>query len=298
MLGLRYVDQRGDAGGKLPLAALWQRSARCCRLRPRPRSRTRWRPPRPRPRFRRTPRLSTTLRSDPRPGAARHSRTRMNMPNAPNASSRRPVQLGFMDRARVLGAWCELREDFRTFRTDRIIAMTRLDRYPGRRADLVRRLRAHLDGLAGRDSPDGNCQGGGPKFFATSRAKEIAMQTDITHNLPKIVADHIAACNSHDVEAWMATFAPDALLNDVTTGIYRGGGDPRLLPTRRCSATNVTMACSARLGWTRRHNGPRSGSTALTTRQGLPDPLILSLYFSLRVAGITQLIFIHNKTKV
>lgn len=56
-----------------------------------------------------------------------------------------PVQLGFMDRARVLAAWCELRQDFRTFRTDRIIAMAQLERYPGRRVDLARRLRAHLD---------------------------------------------------------------------------------------------------------------------------------------------------------
>jgi predicted DNA-binding transcriptional regulator YafY len=68
-----------------------------------------------------------------------------------------PIQLGFMDQARVLGAWCELRQDFRTFRTDRIVAMTRLDRYPAQRADLVRRLRAHLDSLANwKISPDGN----------------------------------------------------------------------------------------------------------------------------------------------
>jgi predicted DNA-binding transcriptional regulator YafY len=58
-----------------------------------------------------------------------------------------PVQLSFMDRARVLAAWCELRQDFRTFRTDRIVTMTPLDRYPGRRADLARRLRAHFDRL-------------------------------------------------------------------------------------------------------------------------------------------------------
>ena len=62
-----------------------------------------------------------------------------------------PVQLSFMDRARVLAAWCELRQDFRTFRTDRIIAMRQLDRYPGRRADLARRLRAHFDGLSSRE---------------------------------------------------------------------------------------------------------------------------------------------------
>ena len=59
-----------------------------------------------------------------------------------------------MDQARVLCAWCELRRDFRTFRTDRIVTMTRLDRYPGQRPDLVRRLRSYLDGLA--NAPDGN----------------------------------------------------------------------------------------------------------------------------------------------
>jgi hypothetical protein len=54
-------------------------------------------------------------------------------------------------------AWCELRQDFRTFRTDRIVAMTQLDRYPAQRADLVRHLRTHLDRLAnGKISVDGN----------------------------------------------------------------------------------------------------------------------------------------------
>jgi predicted DNA-binding transcriptional regulator YafY len=68
-----------------------------------------------------------------------------------------PIQLGFLDQARVLCAWCELRQDFRAFRTDRIIKMTRLDRYPAQRADLVRRLRAHLDELGDwRIAPDGN----------------------------------------------------------------------------------------------------------------------------------------------
>ena len=39
----------------------------------------------------------------------------------------------------------------------RIIEMTPLDRYPGSRPELVRRLRAHLDAMADwRDSPDGN----------------------------------------------------------------------------------------------------------------------------------------------
>ncbi|MXN64491.1 HTH domain-containing protein [Stappia sp. GBMRC 2046] len=35
-----------------------------------------------------------------------------------------PIVLGFFQQSRVLGAWCELRQDFRNFRTDRIIEMT------------------------------------------------------------------------------------------------------------------------------------------------------------------------------
>jgi predicted DNA-binding transcriptional regulator YafY len=68
-----------------------------------------------------------------------------------------PIQLGFLDQARVLFAWCELRQDFRTFRTDRIAALTRLDRYSAQRPDLVRRLHAYLDNVADwRISPDKN----------------------------------------------------------------------------------------------------------------------------------------------
>jgi predicted DNA-binding transcriptional regulator YafY len=55
-----------------------------------------------------------------------------------------PVQIGFMDNARVLAAWCELREAFRTFRTDRILEATEGAHYPGRRAELMRGLREQL----------------------------------------------------------------------------------------------------------------------------------------------------------
>ena len=65
-----------------------------------------------------------------------------------------PIVLGFMDSARVLGAWCELRLDFRTFRTDRILSAREGERFPGRRADLLRRFRAHLSSREGRISPD------------------------------------------------------------------------------------------------------------------------------------------------
>jgi predicted DNA-binding transcriptional regulator YafY len=55
-----------------------------------------------------------------------------------------PIQLAFMDRARILAAWCELRQEFRTFRTDRILAIAEGERYPARRSDLLRDLRAQM----------------------------------------------------------------------------------------------------------------------------------------------------------
>ncbi len=44
-----------------------------------------------------------------------------------------PCALGFFEQVRVLVAWCELRNDFRHFRTDRIIRMTVTDIRPPRR---------------------------------------------------------------------------------------------------------------------------------------------------------------------
>ncbi|MFC0267876.1 helix-turn-helix transcriptional regulator [Kushneria aurantia] len=53
-----------------------------------------------------------------------------------------PFALGFFDRARVLVAWCELRGDFRHFRTDRLDHAEMLEaRYPGRRQALLRQWR-------------------------------------------------------------------------------------------------------------------------------------------------------------
>lgn len=53
-----------------------------------------------------------------------------------------PFAIGFFDRVRVVAAWCELREDYRTFRLDRISRMEPLpDRYPRRRAVMLKEWR-------------------------------------------------------------------------------------------------------------------------------------------------------------
>jgi predicted DNA-binding transcriptional regulator YafY len=56
-----------------------------------------------------------------------------------------PFLVGYMDRVRMLIAWCELRDDFRMFRTDRLSAIEfRDERYPERRATLRRRWLAMM----------------------------------------------------------------------------------------------------------------------------------------------------------
>ena len=53
-----------------------------------------------------------------------------------------PFALAYFDRVRVVAAWCELREGFRHFRTDRIDALDLVDeRYPRRRAALLKAWR-------------------------------------------------------------------------------------------------------------------------------------------------------------
>jgi predicted DNA-binding transcriptional regulator YafY len=50
-----------------------------------------------------------------------------------------PIALTFYDRKRLLAAWCELRQDYRHFRTDRIVTLTETaERLPKRRRVLMR----------------------------------------------------------------------------------------------------------------------------------------------------------------
>jgi predicted DNA-binding transcriptional regulator YafY len=62
-----------------------------------------------------------------------------------------PIALTFCARVRLLAAWCELRESYRHFRTDRITGFAEIgDRYPRRRRDLIKEW-VEIEGL--RESP-------------------------------------------------------------------------------------------------------------------------------------------------
>lgn len=54
-----------------------------------------------------------------------------------------PFALGFFERVRMVAAWCEMRQDYRHFRTDRIRSLKITDtRYPRRRLAMLREWRA------------------------------------------------------------------------------------------------------------------------------------------------------------
>lgn len=56
-----------------------------------------------------------------------------------------PFALAYFERARVLMGWCELRQDFRYFRTDRIASAALLEaRYPQRKQALLKAWRNTL----------------------------------------------------------------------------------------------------------------------------------------------------------
>ena len=53
-----------------------------------------------------------------------------------------PFAMAFFDHARLIAAWCELRQDFRHFRADRVVSLADSGaRYPERRHALIRRWR-------------------------------------------------------------------------------------------------------------------------------------------------------------
>jgi predicted DNA-binding transcriptional regulator YafY len=64
-----------------------------------------------------------------------------------------PVAIGYLDTVRLLIAWCELRNDFRHFRTDRVVTADFLgERYPERPATLRHKWRQMLGAEQARDS--------------------------------------------------------------------------------------------------------------------------------------------------
>ncbi|MEX3940281.1 helix-turn-helix transcriptional regulator [Paraburkholderia sp. BR10937] len=144
MLGLRYVDQRGD---DVLIAAAKAARAKISAVLP-PDAAVTLDLPLALPGPSATSFPDNVVELD-RLRAAIRAQYRLKIVYADAAGRRSqrvvwPVQIGLMDSARVLAAWCELRGAFRTFRTDRILSVVEGSRYPARRAELIAGLHEHL----------------------------------------------------------------------------------------------------------------------------------------------------------
>lgn len=117
---------------------------------------------------------------------------------------------------------------------------------------------------------------------------------DITLALPDVIAAHIAAHNRPDPDAFIATFAADALLNDAHRE-FVGHDAIRKWADKEIFGDHVTMHVEeafrnhANLVVHARVDGDFDKSK-------LPDPVILSYYFSIDAGKITQLIILLNKS--
>jgi predicted DNA-binding transcriptional regulator YafY len=66
-----------------------------------------------------------------------------------------PIAIAYFDAQRLVAAWCELRSDFRTFRTDRMLALRLTgDKYPERRKALLKKWQEQVARETGRNQLD------------------------------------------------------------------------------------------------------------------------------------------------
>lgn len=119
------------------------------------------------------------------------------------------------------------------------------------------------------------------------------MRSISTATLPQVVLHHIEAYRNHDPEAFMSTLAPEALVNDIQRE-FLGHPAIRSWAEKEIFGANVTLEIEAAF--------EHFGNTIVRfivdgdfDKSNLPDPLILTYYFSVQDQHITQIIISHNK---
>ncbi len=116
----------------------------------------------------------------------------------------------------------------------------------------------------------------------------------MTTELPAVVAEHIAAVNAFDTERVVATFAPDAYVNDNRREIS-GTDAIRAFIAKEIVGDRVTMEVREVIG----HYGDvivRARYDGAYDKAGLPEDLVLTNYFGIRDGEIVSLAIIFNQS--
>jgi hypothetical protein len=124
-----------------------------------------------------------------------------------------------------------------------------------------------------------------------------ASATDkIIAGLPASVAAYIRATNLCDLDALMATFVDDALVNDQLTD-YWGKEAIAAWATRDIIGGRLTLKVVKAV----QHYGHSivtAHADGLFDKRGLPNPLVLVFYFSSCGNNIVQLIILRNQSGI
>ena len=111
--------------------------------------------------------------------------------------------------------------------------------------------------------------------------------------LTGVIADHIAAVNAFDTERIVATFAPDAYVNDNRREIW-GTDAIRAFIAREFVGDHVTLDVTEVID----HYGDiivRARYDGTYDKTSLPAELIMTSYFGLRDGRIVSLAVINNQ---
>ena len=111
--------------------------------------------------------------------------------------------------------------------------------------------------------------------------------------LPAIVAEYIAAVNALDTDRIVATFTPDAYVNDNRREIW-GTEALRAFFAKEFTGDHVTMEVREVID----HHGDilvRARFDGTYDKANLPDELVMTSYFSVRDGKIASLAVIFNQ---
>ncbi len=111
--------------------------------------------------------------------------------------------------------------------------------------------------------------------------------------LTGVLAEHVRAVNAFDTDAVVATFAPDAYINDARREIH-GLDAIRAFIAKEIVGDHVTMDVTEAID----HHGDtivRAAYDGDFDKTDLPDPVVLTNYFSVRDEKIVSMVTILNK---
>jgi hypothetical protein len=133
-----------------------------------------------------------------------------------------------------------------------------------------------------------------PQWFSLATPASLTRKDPVmSAELPGIVAEHIAAVNALDTERIVATFAPDAYVNDNRREIW-GTDAIRAFMAKEFVGDHVTMDVREVID----HYGDiivRARYDGTYDKTNLPGELVLTSYFSLRDNKIVSLAVIFNQ---